>query len=183
MFLPAAAGRPEAALMIGLSSSSTRKPPQPLAPGADQALSTSLLFLATRMRPSSRNSISPAEPVIGVLGAGGLVVPVVSFQITGVVRGADVAFGAQEGVFQVDLDRHLQRRAGFAGQVVFGDADLGGRFGQFEGRVEAGEAVFEGPSQRVRRKKSLISLQLTMPARPPGTGWGVLESVMPLEAA
>ena len=33
-------------------------------------------------------------------------------------------------------------------------------------------------SQLIRRKKSLISLQLMMPARPPGTGWAALESVI-----
>src|SRR3954452_19768793 len=68
--------------MIGLTRKE-RMPPQPVAAGADQALSTSLLFLARRMRPSSRNSISPAEPVIFVFGAGGLVSPVVSFQMIG----------------------------------------------------------------------------------------------------
>src|SRR5690349_22657029 len=64
--------------MIGSRISSTRKPPQPVAPGAAQALSTSLAPLVRRMRPPSRNSTAPAEPLIGSLGFGGAVVPVVS---------------------------------------------------------------------------------------------------------
>src|SRR4051794_39583854 len=82
VFLPAAEGRPIWPLMIGLTRKA-RMPPQPLAAGADQALSTSWAFLSLRIRAPSRNSTSPAVPVIGSLGLGGLVTPVVSSHLIG----------------------------------------------------------------------------------------------------
>src|SRR6476646_9589629 len=83
VFLPAAAGKPAEALMIGSRMSSARNPPQPVAPGAAQALSTSLLLLSCRIRPSSRNLTVPEAPSIEVLGGGGLVFQVVSSHQTG----------------------------------------------------------------------------------------------------
>jgi hypothetical protein len=70
-FSPAAAGSPAESLTIGLISEE-RNPPQPPASGAAQALSTRVVPLASSRLPSSRNSISPALPSIGLVGLGGL---------------------------------------------------------------------------------------------------------------
>src|SRR3954470_20754236 len=83
VFLPEAAGRPPDALITGSRRSSTSGPPQPLAPGADHALSTSVAPLVSMIRPSSRNSTSPSVPEIGLFGGGGEVVPEVNFHISG----------------------------------------------------------------------------------------------------
>src|SRR4051812_3633579 len=82
LFLPAAEGRPIWELMIG-STRNERIPPQPLAAGAAQALSTSFAPLIWAIWPSSLNSTRPPVPLIGSVPTGGLVVPVVRFQIIG----------------------------------------------------------------------------------------------------
>ena len=78
----------------------------------------------------------------------------------------------------------FQRRSFFAGEVRFGDPDVRcGDLASSSVELRPVRPFSKVTSQLIRRKKSLISLQLTIPARPPGTGWGVLESVMPLVAA
>src|SRR4051812_37721169 len=81
VFLPAGAGRPAWTSITGSRSSSTKNPPQPVAPGADQALSTRTLPLRRKIAPFSISSPVPPTPVIGLLGPGGLVVPSVRFQM------------------------------------------------------------------------------------------------------
>src|SRR6476469_328779 len=58
--------------------------------------------------------------------------------------GPHVAAAAKEGVFQADLDRQDQADTFFSGDAEFADRNRGGRFGQFQRRVETGEPVFEG---------------------------------------
>src|SRR4029077_2142794 len=82
-FLPAAEGRPTWLSIIGSRISSTPRPPQPEACGADQLFSTNSALLICNSVLSSLNSASPPKPVIGAVPAGGLVVPVVRFQSNG----------------------------------------------------------------------------------------------------
>lgn len=75
---PAAEGRPILLLMMGVMRKE-KKPPQPSAVGAENELSTRLLFLSTRSACSfsSSSESSPSLPLMGLLGRGGAVVPVV----------------------------------------------------------------------------------------------------------
>src|ERR1700760_4797969 len=82
-FLPAADGTPTVLLMMGSSTYSTKNPPQPDAPGADQPLSTSLLPFSWTICASSWNSASPPNPRIGAVPAGGVVSPAFRFQMIG----------------------------------------------------------------------------------------------------
>ncbi len=76
VFLPAADGRPSLLSMIGPIKNANR-PPHPSDLGAANELFTSELFLIVSS-PDSLNDNSPGLPVIGLFGAGGLVVPVVN---------------------------------------------------------------------------------------------------------
>ena len=79
--------------------------------------------------------------------------------------------------------RHFQRHSQCFGEVVFIEADFTRRLREFQRRVDTREAVFECDFAVTLSRKLLISLQLTRPARPPGTGCGAFESVMPFVAA
>src|SRR3954447_25708481 len=85
--VPAGAGSPDCALMsplmlIGMKPNSVRT--QPLAPGAENELSTNVALLAksTPGRVSSPANVGPT-PVIGVFGGGGLVVPTIMLSTIG----------------------------------------------------------------------------------------------------
>jgi len=67
------------------STSNSKIPSQPFAPGAANALSTTLSPVATTSLPSLRNETVPRLPDIGVFGSGGLVVPVVKFRVIGLL--------------------------------------------------------------------------------------------------
>src|SRR5690349_297604 len=79
VFLPAADGNPP----TWLTSQSATPPPntQPLAPGTENALSTCLAWSTSPA--SSDRAIVGLSPVMGVLGAGGLVLPVVRCSMIG----------------------------------------------------------------------------------------------------
>jgi hypothetical protein len=83
---PDAAGSPILASRIG-SMMMDRKPPQPSAAGAEKLLSTSLFSLKpmTVLPSCSSSKNSPSFPVIGLFGAGGLVVPSVRCSSRGLV--------------------------------------------------------------------------------------------------
>ena len=83
VFLPAGEGRPTAVSTIG-STSGASTPPQPVAPGADQVLSTSRpMTPAARLRPPGSTERPPPTPLIGLFGGGGDVKPAVRFQTIG----------------------------------------------------------------------------------------------------
>src|ERR1039458_5197104 len=82
VFSPAAAGTPKIE-STSLSTSAENGAPQPVASGAENALSTSDPPSRRNRAPPSRISSSPAAPWIGLFGAGGLVYPVVRFRMIG----------------------------------------------------------------------------------------------------
>ena len=84
MLVPAGEGTPTIELTNGSTSHENRIPPQPLAPGAANELSTSLFSLNAMIvnAPDSAANV-PGLPLIGLFGAGGEVVPVVRFSVIG----------------------------------------------------------------------------------------------------
>src|SRR3984893_3768384 len=153
--------------------------PQPSAPGAENALSTTLLPLMITSWNSSLNSSSPTAPEMGLLGSGGLVVPVVRLNVTG---------------FDFEPMKHsLPRIALFRCNLTGSDRATPSRKSRLD-RLMPGlptnSAVTVTPV-----KPSLMSLLnhscasfdhhvgALMPNRPPGTVSGVFDSVSPLAAA
>ena len=80
------------------------------------------------MRPSSRNSASPTEPVIGLLGAGGEVVPVVSFQSIGELEEPTKQLLPRKGFSRWTLTGISSAAPTSRGEVVFADPDVRWRF-------------------------------------------------------
>src|SRR5689334_4299854 len=151
-------------------------PPQPVALGADQALSTSLAPASRTTDPSSNISRLPLAPLSGLLGPGGEVVPVVSFQTIGELAEPTKQFLPRNGFSRWTL-------TGSSSAVPSSEAKPFSLIRMFDAGPASSRVALT--AVRLFSKKSLISaltrvgapLSGTIPVSPPRMFCGALDSV------